>query len=427
MSKTFILPPRKVSTGAVELSTLDSNYLRLDGANSPMTGSLDMGSQLLRVGNLSSNPSGGEAGQLYFNTVANQIRVYDAILGWQSIIADTNITLNNATANQMNFIGGSGVDGGGGNLTFRVTASASTAHTVSINSLGTSFTIVGGISPQRTLTVQSSVGLNGQGYSLTLSSDSQLNLNSHILSISSSTGNITLKPSSTTATIYNIATHADNSWLLSVGNSTFPGSTGALFYSTSSTFGQLSALSLGTEGYVLTAGASAPTWSNIASIALTWIAPISITYNPSNAGAYAVYNSNYGLNLNGTPRATADGSLIQIGTAGFSGGGGTNFSGSSNGTFIGVNSLSAFTGNLLDMQIDGVTFIKITNSKAITIGSSTSTIGFYGQTPAARPSAYTVTNGTTDRSFDADATSLDEIADVLGTLINDLKTIGLLQ
>lgn len=39
---------------------------------------------------------------------------------------------------------------------------------------------------------------------------------------------------------------------------------------------------------------------------------------------------------------------------------------------------------------------------------------------------YTPTNGTTDRSFDANATTLDEIADVLATLINDLKNAGLL-
>jgi hypothetical protein len=426
MPQTFILPPRKVSTGAVEITTLDNNYLRLDGSNSPLTGPVNMGSQLLGVGNLDSNPLSGTPGQMYFNTVAQQIRIYDNISGWQSIVADTNITLNNSVVNQMSFIGGSGVDGGGGNLTFRVTASAATAHVVAINSLGTSFTIVGGISPQRTLTVQSSIGLDGQGFSLTLASNSQINLNSQVLAITASTSNITLKPSSTTATTYNIATHANNSWILSVGGAAFPGGIGSLFYSSSATFGQLSSLALGTTGYVLTAGASAPTWSDIGAIAINWSAPISITYNPSG-GAYATYNTNYSLNLNGTPRASANGSLVQIGTAGFAGGGGTNFAGSANGTFLGINIASAFTGNILDIQIDGVTFVKITNTKAITIGSSSSTLGFYGQTPAARPSAYTVTNSSTDRAFNADATSIDELADVLGTLITDLKTLGLLQ
>lgn len=41
--------------------------------------------------------------------------------------------------------------------------------------------------------------------------------------------------------------------------------------------------------------------------------------------------------------------------------------------------------------------------------------------------AYTPTNVTTDRSYDANATTLDEIADVLGTLIADLKKRGLLD
>ena len=39
---------------------------------------------------------------------------------------------------------------------------------------------------------------------------------------------------------------------------------------------------------------------------------------------------------------------------------------------------------------------------------------------------YTVTNHTTDRTYDANATSLDELADILGTLIADLQAIGLL-
>lgn len=41
-------------------------------------------------------------------------------------------------------------------------------------------------------------------------------------------------------------------------------------------------------------------------------------------------------------------------------------------------------------------------------------------------SAYTVTNGTTDRSYDADSYTGDEIADVLYTLITDLQAKGIL-
>lgn len=52
-------------------------------------------------------------------------------------------------------------------------------------------------------------------------------------------------------------------------------------------------------------------------------------------------------------------------------------------------------------------------------------VGFNGQTPSARQT-YTVTNLTTDRSYNANATTVAELADVLGTLIADLRTIGLL-
>jgi hypothetical protein len=54
-------------------------------------------------------------------------------------------------------------------------------------------------------------------------------------------------------------------------------------------------------------------------------------------------------------------------------------------------------------------------------------IGFFGTTPVVQAAAYTPTNVTPDRSYDANSTTLDEIADVLGTLINDLQTYGLLQ
>jgi phage baseplate assembly protein gpV len=56
-----------------------------------------------------------------------------------------------------------------------------------------------------------------------------------------------------------------------------------------------------------------------------------------------------------------------------------------------------------------------------------SNIGFFGVAPAARAAAYTVSNLTTDRTYDCNATTVNELADVLGTLIADLTTYGLLQ
>lgn len=39
---------------------------------------------------------------------------------------------------------------------------------------------------------------------------------------------------------------------------------------------------------------------------------------------------------------------------------------------------------------------------------------------------YTITNATTDRTLNADSYTMDELADILGTLINDLKARGII-
>jgi len=43
------------------------------------------------------------------------------------------------------------------------------------------------------------------------------------------------------------------------------------------------------------------------------------------------------------------------------------------------------------------------------------------------PANYTTSNVITDRTFNANSTSTDELADALGTLIADLIALGLLQ
>ena len=45
----------------------------------------------------------------------------------------------------------------------------------------------------------------------------------------------------------------------------------------------------------------------------------------------------------------------------------------------------------------------------------------------ANKAEYTPSNVTLDRSYDADATTTAELADVLGTLIADLKDVGILH
>lgn len=63
---------------------------------------------------------------------------------------------------------------------------------------------------------------------------------------------------------------------------------------------------------------------------------------------------------------------------------------------------------------------------SVVIGASSSTLAFYGATAQARSTGWAVSNVTTDKVFDANATTLDELADVLGTLITDLISKGYL-
>ena len=48
------------------------------------------------------------------------------------------------------------------------------------------------------------------------------------------------------------------------------------------------------------------------------------------------------------------------------------------------------------------------------------------QLQPAAPLVYTVANYVTDRSYDANSYTMDELADVLGTLISDLQTRGVI-
>jgi len=43
------------------------------------------------------------------------------------------------------------------------------------------------------------------------------------------------------------------------------------------------------------------------------------------------------------------------------------------------------------------------------------------------PATYTVTNEAVDRTYNANSTTTDELADVLGTLINDLSSLGVID
>ena len=56
-----------------------------------------------------------------------------------------------------------------------------------------------------------------------------------------------------------------------------------------------------------------------------------------------------------------------------------------------------------------------------------SNIGFFGKAPASQAAAYTPTNVSADRSYNANATTLHELADVVGAMISDLQSYGFLQ
>ncbi len=57
-----------------------------------------------------------------------------------------------------------------------------------------------------------------------------------------------------------------------------------------------------------------------------------------------------------------------------------------------------------------------------------STVGFYNTIPVAQSAAYTVTGESgTDRTINVDSTTVNELADVVGNLIEDLKLTGIIQ
>ena len=56
-----------------------------------------------------------------------------------------------------------------------------------------------------------------------------------------------------------------------------------------------------------------------------------------------------------------------------------------------------------------------------------SRFGVFGVAPASRTAAYSVVNAVEDRTFDADTVNVSELANVVATIINDLKLYGFFQ
>ncbi len=72
-----------LSSGGITQANADLRYLKLDGTNTP-TASLSMGSQFLRLANLSSQISPGLTGQVFFNQDLDKLSVYTAT-GWMVV------------------------------------------------------------------------------------------------------------------------------------------------------------------------------------------------------------------------------------------------------------------------------------------------------------------------------------------------------
>ena len=111
-----------------------------------------------------------------------------------------------------------------------------------------------------------------------------------------------------------------------------------------------------------------------------------------------------------------------------------NFSGSTNNGVLVDDTVSTGSPNLFLVRKDSGTKFLVTGTATFVgddleidgdLNHDGTEIGFFGVTPAARATTYSVTNLSTDRAYDANSTTTGELADVLGTLIADLRTYGL--
>ncbi len=85
----------------------------------------------------------------------------------------------------------------------------------------------------------------------------------------------------------------------------------------------------------------------------------------------------------------------------------------------------SFTSSALTIGDANNIVINTTTGTKIGTGA-TQKIGFWNATPVVQSTGYAITNKSSDKTLDCNATSVDELADVLGTLIDDLKTYGIL-
>lgn len=99
-----------------------------------------------------------------------------------------------------------------------------------------------------------------------------------------------------------------------------------------------------------------------------------------------------------------------------------------------MNSVELGSGTLrpIKIQIAGLSAITVDTSRNINIPDLTASLmvatdGSKNLVSVAKSSAYTPTNVSTDRAFDADTVAISELADIVGTLISDLQTANILS
>lgn len=171
-------------------------------------------------------------------------------------------------------------------------------------------------------------------------------------------------------------------------------------------------------------------------LSTTWRTfPVQLFYGQNNsagtlnAGYLQFVRKNDGGGNTEVARFAASGNLqLNLDNQKLLWGGGQDASIYYDGTDMFVNPKEVGTGTLKVLgDITLSTFNLITDTSTGTkIGTGTTQkLGFWNTTPAVQPPAYTITNDTTDRTYDANATTVEELADVVATMYRDLKVVGI--